>query len=321
MNESGDTGASTQHEDDEMLKRTVDNIDAMVAYWDGKRVCRYANRAYRAWYALTSEGVVGQTMKGLLGGALYAKNLSYINRAYRGERQVFEREIVLPDGKTRNSLVTYTPDISDGEVEGMIVHIVDVTPLKQLERELQRARAKAEEIATHDYLTGLPNRVTLMDRISGALSRAKRNGEVVAVMTVDMDRFKVINDTYGHGAGDALLIEVAKRMRSAVRESDTVTRYGGDEFLILAPQVESETHAQMMADRLLGHVRPPVKLAEAVVEPTFSIGISLYPIYGTTPKELIAQSDRALYAAKRLGKNQYAVFSGEDADASDRRIS
>jgi len=310
MREGAKNGLVATHESNAIARKIVDNIDAMVAYWDGDRVCRFANDSYRKWFGRSGDQVVGMTMQQLL-GPLYEKNLPYIQRAYAGNTQVFEREITLPDGSKRNSLATYTADIVDGEVRGIIAHVVDVTSLKQLERELERARLKAEEIATHDYLTGLPNRVTLLDRITSALSRAKRNGEVVAVMTVDMDRFKDVNDTYGHAAGDLLLIEVAKRMKKAVREADTVTQYGGDELLILAPQVESELHAELIAERLLAHVRPPVTLEASVVEPTFSIGISLYPNHAKTPKELISLSDRALYVAKNLGKNRYAVFSEE----------
>lgn len=292
----------------------------MVAYWDTNRVCRFANEAYRTWLGKRGNEIIGLPMEQVL-GPVYAKNLPYIDRAYGGRQQVFERELTLPDGSIRNSLATYTPDIVDGELRGLIVHVVDVTPLKELERELEAARAKAEEMATHDFLTGLPNRVTLMDRIGSAFSRAKRNAEVVALMTVDMDHFKEINDTFGHGAGDELLVEVARRMTAAVRETDTVTRYGGDEFLILAPQVESELHAKTMADRLLGHVRVPFTLQGTVVEPTFSIGIALYPVHGTDPESLIALSDRALYVAKRLGKNQYAVYEGEESGETDRQIS
>ncbi len=292
----------------------------MVAYWDTDRICRFANDAYRTWFGKKGTEIIGLAMHELL-GAVYAKNLPYIDRAYGGRTQIFERELTLPDGSIRNSLATYTPDIVDGEVRGLIVHVADVTPLKKLERELEVAKAKAEEMATHDFLTGLPNRVTLMDRIVSAITRAKRNTEVVALMTVDMDHFKEINDTFGHGAGDELLVEVAQRMTHAVRETDTVTRYGGDEFLILAPQVESELHAKTMADRLLGHVREPFRLQGTIVEPTFSIGIALYPAHGTDPETLIALSDRALYVAKRLGKNRYAVYADNESGEADRQIS
>jgi len=320
MQRSSTNWGSARRERREITRTILDRIDAMVAYWDANRICRFANDAYRTWFGKKGTEIIGLSMEQLL-GQVYAKNLPYIARAYGGRQQVFERELTLPDGSVRNSLATYTPDIVAGEVRGLIAHVVDVTPLKELERELEEARAKAEEMATHDFLTGLPNRVTLMDRITSALTRAKRNGEVVAIMTVDMDRFKEINDTYGHGAGDELLVEVSKRMTHAVRETDTVTRYGGDEFLILAPQVESELHAKTMADRLLGHVREPFRLQGSVVEPTFSIGIALYPAHGSAPEELIALSDRALYVAKRLGKNRYAIVEETEQDASDRQIS
>ncbi len=295
----------------QIVLSTVENVDAMLAYWDLDRICRFANAAYRDWFGMGREQLVGLTMEELLGGRLYSLNKPYIDRAYAGAIQVFERELNIPGGGTRHSLATYTPHVVDNKVQGLFVHVADVTPLKELERELERAKERAENMATHDYLTGLPNRVLLNDQLSSAIARAKRRGEIIAVMTIDMDSFKQVNDTYGHGEGDRLLVAIADRMRKAVREADTVTRYGGDEFLITAPQVESEAHTATIAERLLAAVHEPVSVADAVVEPTFSIGIALYPEDGSTPEELITRSDKALYTAKRLGKNRYSFYSGD----------
>lgn len=294
----------------EIVLSTVDHIDAMIAYWDLDRVCRFANAAYRNWFGRGGEEVVGLPMEEFLGPTLYEMNLAYIDAAYGGETQVFEREVSLPDGGVRHSLATYTPHLSDGRVQGIFVHVADVTPLKLLEKELTAAKERAEQLATHDYLTGLPNRVLLSDQISAEIARAKRNDEVIAIMMIDMDGFKGVNDTYGHAAGDRLLVETAVRMKNAVREMDTVTRYGGDEFIVTAPQLESESHAASIAARLLATVRVPFRFEEARLSPTFSLGIALYPSHGSTPDELIRCSDSALYSAKRLGKNRYAFYGG-----------
>lgn len=252
------------------------------------------------------EEILGKTLKDLLGEPLYEKNLPYILGALGGEQQVFEREIPTPTGELRHSLATYTPDIVDGKVQGFFVLVADVTPLKILELKLKAATAKAEELATHDFLTGLPNRVLLNDRISQAIKLAKREHKMVAVMTIDIDDFKKINDTYGHGEGDRLLVEIASRLQDSIRGSDTITRYGGDEFLLLSiPEVASQEHVEIMARRLLEKVSRSFGISGEVVCPTFSIGISLYPNNGTTVKELIANSDKAAYIAKDLGKNRY----------------
>ncbi len=193
--------------------------------------------------------------------------------------------------------------------EGLFIlsTIADITHREQL----KVAKAKAEELATHDFLTGLPNRVLLLDRITQALSLAKRKHQMVALLCLDIDDFKRVNDTYGHGVGDQLLVEMAARMKSSLRESDTITRLGGDEFLLLAPEIESITQAQGIASHILEIVRDPFELGELTLLTTFSLGIAIYPRNGATPDALIAASDRALYIAKGLGKNRFAFADQE----------
>lgn len=286
----------------------VDHLDAMVAYWDANQVCVFANSAYHDWFGMTRQEVIGLTMAELL-GPLYAKNLPYIRAAYEGKKQVFEREIPAPDGRVRHGLATYTPHFVDGQVRGIFVHVADVTPLKALEHELRIAKAKAEEAAAHDFLTGLPNRVLLFDRIHQALEIAKRNKGLVALLSLDVDDFKKVNDTWGHTIGDQLLIEFASRLKRSLRATETITRMGGDEFLVLAPAMESEAQVEILAGRILGRLSQPFELQEVKLSPTFSLGIAFYPRHGATPEALIASSDRALYVAKRLGKNRYAFAS------------
>jgi diguanylate cyclase (GGDEF)-like protein/PAS domain S-box-containing protein len=291
-------------EDYDIVLTLVDSLDAMLAYWDINQVCVFANDAYRDWFGKTREEMIGLTMEELL-GPLYQKNLPYILAALGGQKQIFEREIPTPDGKIRHSLATYTPHIVDGEVRGIFVHVADVSMLKNLEQELREAKAKADELATHDYLTGLPNRVLLMDRITQALASAKRNHHMVAVMSFDIDDFKKVNDTLGHGAGDQLLIETASRMKQSLRQADTVARMGGDEFLVVAPEIESFAQVETMADRMLDMARQPFRFEGTTMATTSSLGIALYPRDGTTPEALIAKSDDALYVAKKRGKNRF----------------
>lgn len=294
----------------DILLSLVDHIDAMVAYWDIDQTCVFANDAYRAWFGKSRDEVVGRTLEQLL-GPLYEKNLPYIRAAYEGRRQVFELEIPTPSGDIRYSLATYTPHVVDGRVVGIFVHVADVTPLKLLERELKAAKDRAEDMATHDFLTGLPNRVLLMDRIGQALAAADRDARMVGLLSLDIDDFKDINDTHGHSEGDRLLVEVARRTRAVVRESDTVTRLGGDEFLILAPDIETLAEIEAIANRVLWGVREPMVIGNATKAPAVSLGIAVYPRDGRNATALMASSDRALYAAKRLGKNRYA-FAARD---------
>jgi diguanylate cyclase (GGDEF)-like protein/PAS domain S-box-containing protein len=290
----------------EIVLELVNHLDAMVAYWDINQVCVFANDAYYDWFGKTPSEIIGIKLETLL-GPLYVKNLPYIEAAYAGQKQVFEREIPTPEGRVRPSLATYTPHLVDGQVQGIFVHVADVTPLKALENELRIAKAKAEEVAVHDFLTGLPNRVLLLDRISQALALAKRSHKIVALLSLDIDDFKKVNDTWGHSVGDRLLIELASRIRQSLRESETVTRMGGDEFLVLAPEVDSDSQVEIIAGRILERLRQPFQLEEATLLPTVSLGIALYPRDGATPDSLMANADRALYIAKGRGKNCYSL--------------
>jgi len=283
----------------------LDHLDAMVAYWDANEVCVFANNAYREWFGKTREQVVGHTLQELL-GPIYPLNAPYIKAALAGREQVFERDIPSPTGVVRQSLATYTPHVVDGKVVGFFVHVADVGPLKDLERQLKAAKEKAEELATHDFLTRLPNRVLLFDRISQAIAIAKRKQRMVALLNLDLDDFKTVNDTHGHGMGDRLLIEFSIRMKNSLRETDTLTRLGGDEFLLLAPEVDSDAQAEAIALHILEKIGEPFHLGELTLTISLSVGISLYPRDGTTVDTLIASSDRALYVAKALGKNRFA---------------
>lgn len=298
--------ALPNHEDiRDLLIDLVDHLDALVAYWDVNQVCVFVNQAYRDWFGKGRSDLIGTTMRELL-GALYEKNLPYIEGALAGEKQVFEREIPGADGGVRHSLASYIPHIVDGRVRGIFVHVADVEPLKKLERELKKAKEKAEAMATHDFLTGLPNRVLLRDRLSQALAAAKRTEDVLAVMTVDIDNFKRVNDTHGHGEGDRFLVEVASRLRQSAREYDTVARFGGDEFILLVSRT-TPAEVEDFAVRVLRAVRQPFNVGESIVLPALSVGIALYPQHGQTPDALVASSDRALYAAKKSGRDRFEI--------------
>lgn len=292
----------------ELLLSLVDHLDAMLAYWDSNQLCVFANDAYRGWFGKTRAQIVGITLSELL-GPLYAKNLPYIQAAYAGHKQVFERAITTPDGRLRHSLATYTPHIVEGAVAGIFVHVADVTPLKLLEHDLQAAKARAERLATHDFLTGLPNRALLQDRIAQALAHPKRQHNMLAVFSVDIDDFKSINDTYGHIEGDRMLVEIARRMRSALRDVDTIARFGGDEFIALIPEIDSAPQVEVVAARLLAAVSSPLNIGSQTLVPACSLGIAIYPAHGATPEALLVNSDRALYAAKKRGKNCFALYT------------
>ncbi len=161
------------------------------------------------------------------------------------------------------------------------------------------------EFSMRDSLTGAPNRHLLGDRIEQTILSSKRRGERFALLFLDLDGFKVVNDTYGHGFGDAVLVTIADRIRTVCRESDTVARYGGDEFVVLAPKLQTLRNATELAERLLVELRRPIEVGSGAVSVGTSIGIAFFPSDAVTAREMIAGADAAMYLAKRAGKNGF----------------
>jgi len=169
-----------------------------------------------------------------------------------------------------------------------------------------------EELALNDPLTGLANRRLLDDRMAMALAHAQRNRSAMAVIYLDLDGFKAINDTLGHGVGDVLLKEVAKRLLTTVREEDTVARLGGDEFAIALWHVSGTEYAASVAARAIADVSQPCEIEGHIVDITTSAGVSIYPVNGEDAETLMKSADLALYQAKAEGKNSYRTAERAD---------
>jgi diguanylate cyclase (GGDEF)-like protein len=170
--------------------------------------------------------------------------------------------------------------------------------LQQEVMRLTQENARVRELAFHDALTGLPNRTLLQDRFRQAVALATRQGRRIALLFLDLDHFKRVNDTFGHVVGDRLLQQVAARLTSCLRASDTACRYGGDEFVVLLPELESRQSAIAAADKILAQLSLPFLVSGAAIEMTASIGIAFHPEDGTECSELIRVSDRAMYRNK-----------------------
>ncbi|MBV8467153.1 MAG: EAL domain-containing protein [Burkholderiales bacterium] len=420
------------------LHALIDNIPALVSYWDTNLHIRFGNHAYREWFGRSPDDVKGKTVREVIGADLHAQDALRMERALAGDAQAFEREIPCADGKSRHAQVHYVPDVKDGHVRGFFVLITDITTRKRAEqavfqemdclrvtlnsigdaviacddtaivtfmnpiaeamtgwtqedakgqpidtvmqlrdgpngdvlpnpvhRALQegsnvgaasnavllcrdgtvfgikdsaspiadqsgvitgaitvfhdisetRAMAlKMMHLAQYDALTDLPNRTLLQDRIAQAIQHAQRSNGRVGLLLLDLDHFKYVNDSLGHAAGDDLLQAIAKRLTHALRATDTVSRQGGDEFVVVLPQVGGADHVSQVADKLLEALSRPYDIDGTRYSPTFSMGISLYPDDGDDHDSLLQHADAAMYRAKEQGRNRYQFYCSEIGD-------
>lgn len=176
---------------------------------------------------------------------------------------------------------------------------------------LAQAKYQQEELATHDSLTGLPNRLLFQGRLSHAIDLARRHEKQLAVMFIDLDHFKHINDSLGHNMGDLLLKTFADRLKSCLRQSDTAARFGGDEFICVLGDLQERSIAGDVAQKILNTCSQPIMLGEKQRSVTPSLGISLYPQDGGDSSTLIKHADSAMYTAKRFGRGNYQFFNAE----------
>jgi diguanylate cyclase (GGDEF)-like protein/PAS domain S-box-containing protein len=190
-----------------------------------------------------------------------------------------------------------------GKLVGAVIVFRDVGAARETSRQMAH-------LAQHDPLTGLPNRLLLTDRLTEAIALAQRHRKPLGVLFVDVDGFKARNDTHGHAMGDRLLRATADRLKGALRQSDTVCRRGGDEFVAVLSELERPEDALLVARKLLRASAEPNRLDSTQISLTVSIGISLYPSHGVTAEALIANADAAMYVAKRAGPGGYRLFQG-----------
>lgn len=225
-----------------------------------------------------------------------------------------------PCGPTRGVVLRHK-DGQRFEVEESASPIVDrhrhLTGAVMVLHDVTETMAMAERmahLAQYDPLTDLPNRVLLQDRARHALALARREGKSLAVMYLDLDGFKQINDTLGHDVGDQLLVQFARRLVAAMRQSDTVCRQGGDEFVVLLPGLEGQDQASVVARKVLAVVKEPFVLQGHALQIGLSAGMALYPQHGTSYDELARNADAAMYAAKRAGRMQVRRYAGPDVE-------
>jgi diguanylate cyclase (GGDEF)-like protein/PAS domain S-box-containing protein len=294
-------------------QRIMDTATVGIVFLKDRKVVK-CNPQFASLFAYSPEELVGHS------SAIWfpsVENWEKVGQeAYatveRGEPYEFEQEFVRKNGERIWCRVAGRMLDPHSWAHGSIWVYTDVS-------ESKRREAAAQDLAYHDALTGLPNRRLLDDRMTQALAAARRANGRVAVMLLDLDRFKPINDAYGHEAGDQVLKAVAARLKASVRESDTVARVGGDEFVVMLA-VRENADAAGVAQKILSGLAEPIPVGAERVQIGCSIGISLFPDDAPEKEELLKHADRAMYHAKAAGRNCHRFYARESAPAAQAGV-
>ncbi|MBI3899398.1 MAG: EAL domain-containing protein [Gammaproteobacteria bacterium] len=288
---------------DAILSQTPDGI---ILSW---------NQAAEHIYGYSAAEAVGQPISMLVSPECTDEEQHFLERLRQGERILHhETECVRKDGKRIYVSLTISP-IKDavGTIRGASVIARDITDRKRVEERIRY-------LAQHDTLTGLPNRILFRDRIGQAIAHAQRNQRMVAVLFLDLDGFKHINDSLGHQVGDRLLRMTARRLQRCLRDGDSVARLGGDEFVVCLPNLLENDDARHIAEKLLVALRDSFFIEHDELHISGSIGISLYPADGLDAEVLMRAADTAMYHAKEKGRNNFQYFTPHLNKAAERRL-
>lgn len=273
------------------------------------------NSAYAAFFATPEEAICGMRADEIFGGERFSTSIrARMDRCMAGETVCFQEWRTRPaTGENVYVNILYTPLRRGSAIDGVVISGHDITALHQAHEEL-------EQLAHHDQLTGLPNRTVLASLLDGGIKRARRGNRRLAVMFIDLDHFKEVNDTLGHAAGDALLIEASRRMSSLLRDSDALARVGGDEFVAILDDLAETRSASMVADKLMQRLLEPFELDGHQATISCSIGISIYPDDATQRSKLLSFADTAMYSAKTQGRNDWRFYTPDMTASATRYL-
>lgn len=282
------------------LRTITDNLPVLISYIDADHRMTFCNGTFREWLGIEPEKVIGMLIQDIIGTGLYEQRRHNMDLALAGERVVFDVTSKAL-GITRHLHNTYIPDRrKDGKVVGFYTLSSDVSAMKEVEQKLTM-------LARHDGLTGLANRHQMDEKLAETLKRSRRQGQPLALLFLDIDNFKKINDTFGHAAGDDVLKEFSVRLRKVVRGTDTVARLAGDEFIILLEALHSTAEAEAVAEKILQKIQKSFFSGSHSLTVTTSIGIAYSEQCSLTAKDFLAHADTALYRAKAEGRNRFTL--------------
>ena len=313
-------------ESEERLRLVANNVPALISYLDREQRYRFSNRTYDDWLGIPQSEMHGRSVAEVFGAEAYGRMRPHIERVLAGEQVQFEFT-TLQRGPQRALQMACVPHLAaDGAVLGFYMLANDVTALKRAQEDLrfaaiqlQHDARRLEFLAHHDTLTGLPNRAMFHDRAREAVAHARRHDKTAAVLFIDFDHFKQVNDRLGHDVGDALLKVLASRLRACVRGDDFVARIGGDEFCVLLQDIADPREAASVAQKLVVELGQSCRIDQHEVLPGASVGIACVPHDGQDVATLLRLADAAMYRAKAAGRNGYQFFSAvlnQDAAAA-----
>ena len=317
-------------ESEERLRLVANNVPALISYLDRESRFRFSNRTYDDWFGIAQERMLGRTVAEVFGEEIHARMKPHIARVLAGDEVEFEfglGENPASGARQRTLQVACVPHLApDGAVLGFYMLGNDVTALKRAQEDLrfaaiqlQHDARRLEFLAHHDTLTGLPNRAMFHERAREAVAHARRHDKTAAVLFIDLDNFKQVNDGLGHDVGDGLLKVIASRLRACVRGDDFIARIGGDEFCVLLQEIAEPREAAAVAQKLVYELSKAYRIGEHSVSSGASVGIACVPQDGHDVATLLRLADAAMYRAKEAGRNGYQFFSvvlNQDAAAA-----
>jgi diguanylate cyclase (GGDEF)-like protein/PAS domain S-box-containing protein len=284
------------------LRAIMDGVPAPVAYIDRDERLQFLNATFEAWTGVPVAQAIGRPLQQVIGRRRYGQCHAQLQQAMAGQRVEFEahsqsqgqphcvQTILIPDGE------------AGAPAAGLYALSMDVSAMKAVERQLaQQART--------DSLTGLPNRHSFNEKLVEALARSRRSGQPIALLFLDIDKFKSINDSLGHAAGDEVLKVFATRLNASVRQTDTVARLAGDEFVIILEGLHTPAEPQFVARKIIAAVNRPFELPGLALDISTSIGIAFQADARIHAAALLAAADKALYEAKGGGRNTFRMAS------------
>ena len=289
---------------EQRLRAITDHLPALIAHVDKDQRYDFMNDTFRVWLGIDPAASIGKHMAQVIGNEVYETRRERIARCLAGEPSGFEMEVQTLVGR-KTLRIEYLPDVdSSGSIAGFYTFSADVTELKEVQLRLNR-------LVRSDSLTGAHNRLQFEESLPLAMARSIRSGQGMALLFLDIDYFKHINDSLGHDVGDQVLREFARRLSQCVRSTDTVARLGGDEFVVILEGLHAASEAEGVAKTIVAEMGKPIDVGKATLTVTTSIGIAFRPgeVLAVGASTFLQRADSALYVAKTQGRNRYHLNS------------